>query len=408
MPLSPQYSAFVIASTAPILERRFLRLADVTSDVAAYFVEMSPELGQLTRLCDELIFAAENLETTDVPETVRVAAAGVKQSCHSLCNLMFLFRKHFRVELPPSDSPTLLSRPHELGSDLLNDLSDEISKEQYLAALETREEIFCELRNSLTALRAALTDKLSPFDELGTFFATAPDSVRYLNNEGRFAKVRNELTHRYQEVFEKCCAVLPALRPYVLESFDDEQLSECLDAYQQHLRSALKGLGGQVEPGNRRPQGNTPETPSGETEKRHPYSHKTIPGTAEAWRELAKEGVVLYGRKLSLPQAQTLLLLRLVLARKALDIYELSEVEELWAEDLDSDKEERRRKRRDGIRSELSELRKMLRNEFVLLQEDPIPHSQVSRSKPKESGKATTTWKLDWNLLDKYGNPDEA
>jgi hypothetical protein len=400
VPLSPQYSVFVIASIAPLLERRFHRLADVTSDVAVYFVEKSPELGELTRLCDELIFAAENLETPDLPDTVCVAAVDVKQSCNSLCDLMFLFRKHFRVELPLSDSPTRLDRPHPLGSDLLNDLSDEISEEQYLAVLKTRKEIFCKLRNSLIELRAALTKNLSPFYELGTFFATAPDTVRDLSADERFTKVRSELTCRYQEAFSKCCDVLPALRRYMIESLDDEHIAECLDTYQRDLRTALKGLEVEVERGSEKKL----PLPLIKVE-RHRYSNQAVPGSPEGWRELAKEGVELYGRKLNLPQAQTLLLLRLALARKALDIFELSEVEETWVEDLDSDSDERQEKRRNGIRSELSKLRRNLRDEFAELDGNPIITAQVSRSKSGESCKSTTTWKMDWDLLDKHGFP---
>jgi hypothetical protein len=141
--------------------------------------------------------------------------------------------------------------------------------------------------------------------------------------------------------------------------------------------------------------------------ERHPYSHiKKIPKTAAQWRDLAEElgNITMYERRMQPPRQQALLLLRLILATGPLDVRGLAEVEEDWLDDLENGSDKVQKCRRDRIRERLHDIRRFLHHEFGMPDDsNPIPVFEVSRSKKGESGRCTSKWKLDWDLLDKFG-----
>lgn len=389
MPLSLEHSALVIAANVPELERRFRRLADEISLVASHLADTEPELARLTKLRDEIAFAAENLRDRSESAEVQAAAAALSSACNELTGVSYQFRRHHDGSLSVEDEP------HPLGNDLINHLSDEIGEDWATVVQRTNQpvdEIFEKLRSSAARIKASAPAALAPFYDLDHFLATAANSVAAVDHKGRFDKVQQEIIPKYRALFKKCCKAYPRLTQHFVESFDDERFQSEMILQRQIVRDALKEFEHHPNP-KQVPQVSDDKSP---VAQRHPYANVVPPGTASNWRELIKDGVTLYGRRLELSHDRSLLLMRLILARRSLNVNDLACVDEIWQEQLDSDDMTEQKKRKKQIRTQLSKLRNSLCKQFSIpyeKQEDVTKRFTVD----------LTYWELNWDLLDEYG-----
>lgn len=388
MLLPLEHSAFIIAVNVPELERRFRQLAEEISLVASHLADTEPELARLTKLRDEIAFAAENLKERSKSAEVQAAAAALLSACADLTGILFEFRQHHNGGL------SALDEPHPLGRDRINDLRDEIAEDWPRIIQEEHErlsEIFKPLRGRTASLRDVMPDDVAAFYDLGQFFATAPDSAAALEPENRFRKIQGELTLRYRKLFERCCEVHSNLAPYVAESLDDERFRTAMHTQQQIVGQALKKLTGKPDV---RPSSSLLNK-TATVPQRHPYAGVKPPGHASGWGKLIKDGVKLYERRLDLPNDQALLLMRLILSRSRLNVVDLSEVDDFWKEQLDSDNDDEQLKRKNQIRTTLSKLRRSLCEKFAVPRDKQKDLINFGKTRP-------AAWELNWELLDEY------
>jgi hypothetical protein len=389
MPLSLEHSALVIAANVPELERRFRRLADEISLVASHLADTEPELAQLTKLRDEIAFAAENLRDRSESAEVQAAAAALSSACNELTCVLFQFRRHHDGSLSVEDEP------HELGRDLINDLSDEIGEDWTAVVQRTNQsvdEIFEKLRSSAARIKASAPAALAPFYDLDHFLATAANFVAALDHKARFDKVQQDVIPKYRALFEKCCEAYPRLTQHFAESFDDERFSSEMIAHRRLVRDALKDIEIHQNPGH---------TLQASSEnflvvQRHPYVGRNSPGHPRGWHDLVKDDVTLYGRRLKLQNKPARLLMRLLLSKKRLSIEDLSCVDASWQDDLNNNDDEIQARGDNNIRTALSRLRKALREQLG------IPKDR-QKEIISEEDMDPTIWELNWDLLDEYG-----
>ena len=271
MPLSLEHSAIVIAANVPELERRYRRLAEEISLVASHLADTEPELAQLTKLRDEIAFAAENLKERSESAEVQAAAADLSSACSDLIDVLFDFRRHH------NGSQSELDEPHPLGADLVNDLSDELGEDRDFVAQQVQQPInnlFEAMRTSAARIKSAAPEKLAPLYELDEFFATAANSVALLDDKARFDKVQQEVFPKYRALFEKCCEAYPSLKQHFAESLDDERFSSEMIKHRKLVREALKQFGD--FPGDQKAKHDSVGT--SHNIERHPYAGVIPPG----------------------------------------------------------------------------------------------------------------------------------
>lgn len=389
MPLSLEHSAIVIAVNVPELERRFRSLAEEISVVASHLADTEPERAQLTKLRDEIAFAAENLRSRSESEKVRTAAANLSSACDELTSVLFEFRRHHNGTLSDMD------QPHPMGRDLITDLSDEIGDEWDSVVQRTQQpiaEIFGKLRHSATRIKSAGFDKLAPLYELDEFFATASNSVAALDHKDRFDKVQQVLIPKYRALFEKCCEAYPHLAQHFVESFDDTRFSSEMMEQRKLVREALKDIEIHQDHG-KDPQALNEHA---RDSRRHPYTGMKLPGDDSGWHELLKEGVTLYGKRLKLQNKPARLLMSFLLTRKRLSIQDLSCVDDSWQKELGSHDETISETCANSIRVALYRLRESLRQQLGIPTERRKEITNEFKVQP-------TVWELNWKLLDEYG-----
>ena len=389
MPLSLEHSALIIAANVPELEHHFRYLAEEISLVASYLADTEPKLSQLTKLRDEIEFAAENLKERSESVEVQAAAADLYSDCKELYEVLFHFRRHHNGNLSAMD------QPHELGRDLINDLREEIGEDWDFIVQKTQQpidEVFERMKCSSARIKSAAPNKLAPLYELDEFFRTAALTVTSLDSKERYDKVQQEIIPKYRALFEKCCDTYPCLTQHFAESFDDEQLSSEMIKHRQAVRNALKDnkIDQKPEEGFQASNDNALIT------QRHPYAGTKLPGHPSGWHKLVKDHVTLYGRRLKLQNKPARLLMRFLLAGKRLSIQDLSCVDDSWQDNIDSDDDDISKSADNSIRVALTRLRIALRTQLRIPEE---------RQKEiiKESDMKPTVWELNWKLLDEYG-----
>lgn len=385
MLLPLEHSAFVIAANVSELERRFRRLAEEISLVATHLAETEPELRRLTKLCDEIEFAAENVNKQSESAEVQTAAKALSSACRNLNDVLFDFRRHSSGNL--SD----LDKPHPLSLSLIIDLSDEITSDEILKGENERlSDVFKDLRCRAASLRKVMQSNIIAFYDLGEFFATATQSVASLPLGDRFEIVQRKLTPQYRVLFERCCNLHPDLTSLFTESLDDERFHAAMKTQERIVRDALK----RNIPGANDNHNTTDEASPDPIIKRHPYDYH-LPGNQTDWDKQIAGGVILYDRPLTLPPQQALVLLRLIKARtKRLVPEEIACVDSNWQEKITKMDEKDRIYQ--SIRAVVSRLRKSLCETFGIskhLQE------QVILTHPGRP----SSWELNWILLDQYG-----
>lgn len=389
MPLSLEHSAIVIAANVPELERRYRRLAEEISLVASHLADTEPELAQLTKLRDEIEFAAENLKERSESAEVQAAAADLSSACSDLIDVLFDFRRHH------NGSQSELDEPHPLGADLVNDLSDELGEDPDFVAQQVQQPInnlFEAMRTSAARIKSAAPEKLAPLYELDEFFATAANSVALLDDKARFDKVQQEVFPKYRALFEKCCEAYPSLKQHFAESLDDERFSSEMIKHRKLVREALKQFGD--FPGDQKAKHDSVGT--SHNIERHPYAGVIPPGHESGWQDLIEKGVELYGRTLKLSPNEALLLMRLVLTKSRLSLRDLACVQAIWQDDADGTDKDKKSRVDNNIRSALSKLRSSLCREFGIPKTDKrkvIAHHTAN----------VAVWELNWQLLDRYG-----
>ena len=389
MPLSLEHSAIVIAANVPELERRYRRLAEEISLVASHLADTEPELAQLTKLRDEIAFAAENLKERSESAEVQAVAADLSSACSDLIDVLFDFRRHH------NGSQSELDEPHPLGADLVNDLSDELGEDRDFVAQQVQQPInnlFEAMRTSAARIKSAAPEKLAPLYELDEFFATAANSVALLDDKARFDKVQQEVFPKYRALFEKCCEAYPSLKQHFAESLDDERFSSEMIKHRKLVREALKQFGD--FPGDQKAKHDSVGT--SHNIERHPYAGVIPPGHESGWQDLIEKGVELYGRTLKLSPNEALLLMRLVLTKSRLSLRDLACVQAIWQDDADGTDKDKKSRVDNNIRSALSKLRSSLCREFGIPKTDKrkvIAHHTAN----------VAVWELNWQLLDRYG-----
>lgn len=387
MPLSLEHSAIVIAANVPELERRYRRLAEEISLVASHLADTEPELAQLTKLRDEIAFAAENLKERSESAEVQAAAADLSSACSDLIDVLFDFRRHH------NRSQSELDEPHPLGADLVNDLSDELGEDRDFVAQQVQQPInnlFEAMRTSAARIKSAAPEKLAPLYELDEFFATAANSVALLDDKARFDKVQQEVFPKYRALFEKCCEAYPSLKQHFAESLDDERFQTAMRTQEQIVRGALKQLASQA---NAKHAADV-EGHSDESIKRHTYDYH-LPGNQADWEAQIEGGVVLYDKTLTLPPQQALVLLRLIKARtKRLRPEDIVCVDSQWQETFAKKVPDDQERVSKNIRSVVSRLRTSLCEHFGI--EEDL-REQVIRTRPGRP----SVWELNWDLLDR-------
>lgn len=389
MPLSLEHSAFVIAANVPELERRYRRLAEEISLVASHLADTEPELPQLTKLRDEIEFAAEYLKERSESVDVQAAATKLSSACKELTVVLFEFRRHH------NGSQTELDEPHPLGADMLNDLSDELGEDRDFVAKQVQQpidELFEKIRTSAARIKSAAPDKLAPLYELDEFFATAANSVAPLDDKARFDKVQQEIIPTYRALFEKCCEAYPRLKQHFAESFDDRRFSNEMIKHRQLVLDALKDIENIELPGHTLQVSNDNSLVA----QRHSYGGVKLPGEPSGWHALVKDGVTLYGRPLKLQNKPARLLMMLIISRKRLSAQDLACVSSSWKDDIDSADDEISASGDNNVRTALSRLRR------ALCEQLGIPKERQSKV-TNEYDVQPTVWELNWELLDEYG-----
>lgn len=213
-----------------------------------------------------------------------------------------------------------------------------------------------------------------------------------MDDKARFDKVQQEIIPKYRTLFEKCCETFPRLKQHFAESFDDEQFSSEMIKHRQLVRDALKDIESLQLTSHALHASND----SSSDAQWHPYADVPPPGHPSGWRELIKDGVMLFGRRLDLSNDEALLLMRLILSEGRLNVFDLSQVDEIWQEQLDTDDDEEQKKRKGQIRVMLSKLRSSLCREFGIPYEKKGAVITHGRTRP-------TAWELNWELLCEYG-----
>jgi hypothetical protein len=389
MPLPLEHSAIVIAANVPELERRYRRLAEEISLVASHLADTEPELAQLTKLRDEIEFAAENLKERSESAEVQAASADLSSACSDLIDVLFDFRRHH------NGSQSELDEPHPLGADLVNDLSDEPGEDRDFVAQQVQQPInnlFEAMRTSAARIKSATPEKLAPLYELDEFFATAANSVALLDDKARFDKVQHEIIPKYRALFKKCCESYPRLKQHFAESFDDERFSSEMIKHRQLLLNALRDIENAELPGHTLQVSNDNSLVA----QPHSYGGVKLPGEPSGWHELVKDGVTLYGRRLKLQNKPARVLMRLIISRKRLSIQDLACVDSSWQKDIDSADDDISASGDNNIRTALSRLRKALCGELG------IPKAR-QREVITEFDMQPTVWELNWELLNEYG-----
>lgn len=249
MLLPPEYSAFVVAANLVELEDRFDYFAEETSLVASYLAETDPELGRLTKLCDEIKFAARNVGRGSQPLDVQTAAEALSSTCEGVTVFLFDFRRHH------DGTQTDMDVPHQFGSDLIVDMIDEIGENWDSITTERanrRSEVFRDLRGRATDLRDVLPHELANFYDLGHLFSIASKSVSDLKPKDRFDKVQQQIIPDYQALFAACCRVRPSIGPCFTESIDDDRLKCEFRDQRQRVRDILRNFESLSYPGSGR------------------------------------------------------------------------------------------------------------------------------------------------------------
>jgi len=394
MPLSLEHSAFVIAANVPELERRYRRLAEEISLVASHLADTEPELAQLTKLRDEIEFAAENLKERSESAEVQAAAADLSSACSDLSDVLFDFRRHH------NGSQSELDEPHPLGADMLNDLSDELGETwaQVMAAEDERlGKVFAALRGRMDALRKVMPSYLANFYDLGHFFATAPESVASLTSENRFNRVQKEIFSHYRDLYTRCCEIHPCLNQHFAESLDDERFQSAIRTQEQIVLAALKQLAMQAT------HASDVVRHADQSIARHDYDDH-LPGVQAGWDAQIEGGIVLYDKTLTLPPQQALVLLRMIKARtKRLRPEDIACVDSEWHDAFEKKGDEEQKVAAKNIRSVVSRLRRSLCEHFGI---DEDLREEVIRTHPGRP----SVWELNWELLDRYGigGPDRT